>query len=352
MLGTVAEYASCYGDEQAAFAKALAYCRRHDEKTTADLCLGCLSYSLFRSGNWVRSRAIINQVLARQNAPAVSRLVAEGVMGLLLAHRGELRDAGPLLEATIRGARQTGIFGMEFFGLWGLALVEEQSGQHAAAALHYRNLIRFWRRTEDRHDAIPGLTCGGLFFADRGDAETATEFGSALDQIARETANPEAIGAAAVVAGGLQARGKNWRSAEKSFERALGAFEKRDLVLERIRVLTRLANVQRALGNHAKADQAAQEAGKRARRLGARALFSTVESTATVANGKPDSWGGLSPRQRDVARHLTAGKTNKEIAAHLGVSVRTIDMHVAHVLKRLGCRTRSEAAGRISVLLE
>lgn len=43
--------------------------------------------------------------------------------------------------------------------------------------------------------------------------------------------------------------------------------------------------------------------------------------------------------------------TNKEIAARLGLSVRTVDMHVAHVLRRLDCRTRAEAAAKISAML-
>jgi DNA-binding CsgD family transcriptional regulator len=351
MLGTVAEYASCYGAEQTAFSKALAYCRRHDASTTEDLCLGCLSYSLFRSGNWARSRDIVAEVLSRDRAPYVSRFVAEGVLGLLLAHRGELRQAQPLLEATIQGARETGIFAMELFGLWGLALVEEQSGQHAATALHYRALLAFWRGTDDRHDAIPGLSGGGLFFASQGDLETAAAFGRALDQISRETANPEAVGAAALVAGeGLRCGGKS-EAAAKLFERALAAFEKRELVVERIQVLRRLAIVLRELGNDSQAARAAAEATKRARRLGARALLAPLDAVAGARTEQGDLWDGLSPRQRDVARHLTTGKTNKEIAARLGVSVRTVDMHVAHVLQRLGCRTRSEAAGRIALAL-
>ena len=351
MLGTVAEYASCYGDEQTAFAKALAYCRRHDETTTADLCLGCLSYSLFRSGNWVRSRAVVEEVIGRKNAPFVSKFIAEGVLGLLLAHRGELREAVPLLEDTIRGARQTGILGMEFFGLWGLAMVEEQSGQHAAAALHYRKLLEFWKRTEDRHDAIPGLTSGGLFFADQGDSETASDFATALEQIARETGNPEAVGASAFVAGGLLQQDENFRGAARAFDKALAAFAKRDLVIERIRVLSRAAGVQRAMGNTAKAQDWAREAGRRARRLGARALVGAIENSKPATSEKSVAWGGLSPRQCDVARHLATGLTNKEIAARLGVSVRTVDMHVAHVLQRLDCRTRAEATGRILGLM-
>jgi DNA-binding NarL/FixJ family response regulator len=62
----------------------------------------------------------------------------------------------------------------------------------------------------------------------------------------------------------------------------------------------------------------------------------------------PGTWSLLSSRQREVARDVARGLTNKEIAARLGVSVRTVDMHVAHVLARLDCRTRAQAAARIA----
>ena len=43
----------------------------------------------------------------------------------------------------------------------------------------------------------------------------------------------------------------------------------------------------------------------------------------------------LSPREQQVADRLVAGKANKVIAAELGLSERTIEIHRAHVMKRL-----------------
>jgi DNA-binding CsgD family transcriptional regulator len=114
--------------------------------------------------------------------------------------------------------------------------------------------------------------------------------------------------------------------------------------------------VLRALGDEAAARQACSEAGRRARRGGARSLLGGGEEAAVAGRPSPsvatrDPWSGLSPRQRDTARQLCGGLTNKEIAARLGLSVRTVDMHVADVLKRLGCRTRAEAAAKITAML-
>lgn len=50
----------------------------------------------------------------------------------------------------------------------------------------------------------------------------------------------------------------------------------------------------------------------------------------------------LSPREREVARMLAAGRTNKEIAEGLFLSPRTVEQHVAKVLRKLGARSRTE----------
>jgi DNA-binding NarL/FixJ family response regulator len=55
---------------------------------------------------------------------------------------------------------------------------------------------------------------------------------------------------------------------------------------------------------------------------------------------------GLTPRQYSILGLIAKGLTNKEIASHLNLSPRTVEMHVALALERLNCRTRSEAVSR------
>jgi two-component system response regulator FixJ len=57
----------------------------------------------------------------------------------------------------------------------------------------------------------------------------------------------------------------------------------------------------------------------------------------------------LSPRERQVLEALVAGQPNKVIAFDLGISVRTVEVHRARMMDRLGVRQFAEAV-RLSVL--
>jgi len=50
----------------------------------------------------------------------------------------------------------------------------------------------------------------------------------------------------------------------------------------------------------------------------------------------------LSKRELEVMRFLASGMTNREIAEQLGISVKTIDTHRGHLLKKLQLRNNSD----------
>jgi two-component system response regulator FixJ len=51
----------------------------------------------------------------------------------------------------------------------------------------------------------------------------------------------------------------------------------------------------------------------------------------------------LSPREREVLDELMVGRPNKLIAYHLGISVRTVEVHRARMMERLGVHQLAEA---------
>ncbi|MGB2899608.1 MAG: response regulator transcription factor [Candidatus Acidiferrum sp.] len=92
----------------------------------------------------------------------------------------------------------------------------------------------------------------------------------------------------------------------------------------------------------AKAVQAVAE-GKR---------FLTPKVSEIVLEGflKTSSWHqhekragpGTTPREFEIIRLLAEGKTNKEIAAKLGITVRTVETHRAKIMLKLGLHSLAE----------
>ena len=53
----------------------------------------------------------------------------------------------------------------------------------------------------------------------------------------------------------------------------------------------------------------------------------------------------LTGRQTEVLQSLSLGLTNKDIAMQLGISIRSVEEHVNHILERIGAANRAEAVG-------
>lgn len=54
--------------------------------------------------------------------------------------------------------------------------------------------------------------------------------------------------------------------------------------------------------------------------------------------------GDLTGRENEVARLVADGLTNREIALRLVVSRRTVDCHLDHIMRKLGCTSRVQVA--------
>jgi DNA-binding NarL/FixJ family response regulator len=106
-----------------------------------------------------------------------------------------------------------------------------------------------------------------------------------------------------------------------------------------------------ALGYVLKSDLAAHLV-KAVKKVSASKLFLTPRVSDIVLNGflknanQKESAGNsrarLTPREVQVIRHLAEGKSNKEIAAELGITIRTVETHRAKIMLKLGLHSLAE----------
>ena len=80
------------------------------------------------------------------------------------------------------------------------------------------------------------------------------------------------------------------------------------------------------------------------------AALSTEEAIAYAQRGRGErkrpasGWASLTPTERDVVRLVGEGLGNKDVAARLFVSPRTVESHLTHVYTKLGLSSRVQLA--------
>ena len=67
-----------------------------------------------------------------------------------------------------------------------------------------------------------------------------------------------------------------------------------------------------------------------------------VEIMGRMTSIHEDVWARLTPRQREVLQLLAEGKSHKEVANVLNISVKTAEYHKYAILEKLGLKTNAE----------
>jgi len=168
-----------------------------------------------------------------------------------------------------------------------------------------------------------------------------------LKEIGERLSRHAAIGHANRIDALAQARSGDLDAAARSGRAAVVAFESGPLRVDLARSLLALGQIERRRRARGQSREALSRALDLACEIGHLPLKAQVErELPRVAATR--SGGELTATERRVASLIAAGATNREAAAELFVSVRTVETHVASVYRKLGVRTRAELVRRLS----
>jgi DNA-binding CsgD family transcriptional regulator len=223
----------------------------------------------------------------------------------------------------------------------GLALLRLAQGDAGAAEVAIRRVVSEGGDSGRRARLLPAYV---EIMAAVGDLDAARRGCEELDAIARAEELRGALSAMAaqarslveLAAGNSQAALACLRPAEEQWRGIAAPYES-----AKARELIGLAC--RSLGDEDGARLELEAAGETFARLGAATDLARIQGPSGLDRATDPH--GLTKRELEVLRLLSAGETNKEIAAGLVVSVRTVDRHVSNIYAKLGVSSRAAATG-------
>ncbi len=286
---------------------ALEHSQKHGDGRHTAMACAFLGNVARAGGEWDASADWHRRAEARYREEGSKQGVAwaRHDLGMLAGDHGDLGSAAELLRASLRDFRQLDYTWAVAWSAWGLGTTLSAQGR--------------------LEEATPLLAEALRIYTDVNDPRGVAQCLEALAHVASERALYESaarlIGAAAALRERVAARQPDTEQARTS------AVE---------RVLTRALGPQDA--------DILMNAGRTMPTQQAVDLALAVASG--TAPGDPDRSPQvpLTPRERQVAALVASGRTNRQIGRVLGISEKTTEVHLHHVMSKLDARSRAAVA--------
>jgi DNA-binding CsgD family transcriptional regulator len=316
-----------------------------DEAARADILNG-LARVEYVAGNWQKGaeyhRAALE--LAEQAAPehALANILGDGALHAALHGQVELarERAGKSLELVGRTHEPQGVARARY----ALAFLALSLGDPAEAAQHIDEAFAIAHEMGLGAYEARFLPVGIEAALGEGRSARAIELTGRLGELATETGiesyRADALRCRALV---LAGRGE--------YDGALAAAHDAATVAERVPApfnrawtLLVLGEIQRRARQRRAARETLQRALEIFESLGAPLWADRVRREIARIGGRAASPSELTPTEQRVAVLVAEGKTNKEVAAELVVSVRAVEANLSRIYAKLGIRSRTELA--------
>ncbi|HEY8494262.1 MAG TPA: AAA family ATPase [Myxococcota bacterium] len=316
---------------------------------------GYIAECHYRAGRWGPALTIaeaIGSIADDADQPWLAAM-PEATAAFVLAARGELERATGHAEQARRAAEISGLMPAHLWVQHARLRIAAAAGDadrvvaigdemRAGAAGRFPEWVHRWRATYVR----------GLVMAERfGDAE---EVVAELEAEASATGDVPAAADAARARGMLEAARGDAERAEEAFQAGLALDPVATRPFERARLeLAAGAHLRRA-GRRRAAQAVLTAALERFDQLGAAPWVERCERELRACGLRPakradlTASSDLTPQERMVAHLVAGGATNREVAAELFLSVKTIEYHLSRIYRKLGVRSRTELAALLA----
>jgi DNA-binding CsgD family transcriptional regulator len=304
-----------------------------------------------RAGNWDAALRHAEQgmamaVLAGDEFYRALLLYAHG---LVQAHRGRLDDARADAEQAIATGTALGAAVAVRFAVTLLGFVELSAGDHDAV---HRRLAPLAAQVPPDGGFDPGLA---RFLPDEvealvalGDNAAAGALLAPFEAQAAALDRPWALGAAGRCRAQLMAAAEDTDGALLAIAAAINAHDRVDMPFERARTLLVAGSVRRRARRRREARETLESALAEFDRLGAVAWAQKAQSEIHRIGGRAPAGRELTEAEDRIAELVAGGRTNREVAAALFLTVGTVEAALSKIYRKLDVRSRTELAAKIT----
>lgn len=309
-------------------------------------------------GNWDLAERYCEEALPETRDVGISYLTQnlEVIHLGLRSMRGEDEARADLIDAAGHGMRSTHIQAA-YMAIIYLAMFDQAKGDatetwrwiSSALKLHGTSAPSKRHRYLDHPRILLHRVLAAESLLSLGEIDQAEPFVEELEKIAKRTRQPLALAFAARARALLEASRGDLEAASKAFEQALEAHAGLVYPFELARTELYYGTTLRRAKRRGKARRVITRALERFEALGAAEWAKRAhDELARTGAGRRAGDSDLAPTERRVAELVASGQSNKEVAAALFVSVRTVEANLSRIFRKLGIESRSELAGRLS----
>lgn len=271
---------------------------------------------------------------------------AEVALGFVALGRGELDRARSLLDRALVAGDRSGVVDLILPSLWGLAETDLLADQPERTVERCGTAFELAARVGERALLAPFAVTGVRANLAAGRPDAAERWASAVEDYLApwgpvlRPAIDHAAGLARLGAGSTGI-------AREALEAGVRGWDERHRIWEATWARLDLATCLLRSSRYADAAAYLAAARETATTLVSPPLLVRIEelSRITARHGSFDEpWRPLTTREFEVARLISEGMTNGEIAAELSIAPKTASAHVEHILAKLGVARRAEIA--------
>jgi DNA-binding CsgD family transcriptional regulator len=299
------------------------------------------------AGRWATARRLADEVADKARTVRVALMQAPAlyVTALVHAHLGAVDIARAAAEELIESAERNDAPPLWCWGQAVLGFLALSCGDAHTAHTHLGPLCDRLNQVGLREPVQVHLAWSDIdALVELGKLDKAEALAADLHQRGQTLDRPFALATAARGRGLICAARGDFTAAQAEFNHTLAEHDRLGWPFERARTLLALGTVLRRNKQKRAARETLHQAQAIFDGLGAR-LWST-KTTAELARigGRPPSAGSLTATEHRVAELAADGHTNRQVAAQLFLSTKTVAAHLTSVYAKLGVRSRTELA--------